>query len=173
MNRLLTDPIVRLIFQITLILVLVGLAAIAALSCLVLGARMVGLDNGGWDTALALTVRFLSIPLSDTFGQAVALIVATIPGVFMAVCFVPDLSGPTPRAGSTLNGAGHAALIALLLGGFSWFALLGIFQLNFGLIAEIVGDPTETLLAKGTTAGVLAFFGNYLAIILGKKAGDA
>ncbi|MGV8834341.1 MAG: hypothetical protein ACOH2N_20435 [Devosia sp.] len=167
MSRLITDPFVRRAAQSALLLILLGLGTIATLLCLILLARQLGITQGLATNLAVAVVALLTVPLVDIFGQSLTIIIAAIPVVFAAVCFVPDLSGPTPKAGSELNRVGRVALILLAVGGASWLILFGTFQLNPLLLEELAGDETRMLLAKATVAGVLAFHGNYLAVILG------
>ena len=172
MSRLITDPTVRLIFQGLVLAVLAGLAAVAILSCVVLGARVFGITWPYMTELVSFIIQMLALPLTDTFGQAVAMIIALFPVVFSAVCFVVDTATTPPKVSAQLNRVGHAALVILLIGAASWLILLGIFQLNFALIGELAEDQAQAALAKGTTGGVLVFQANYLAVILGVNSGQ-
>ena len=167
MSRLITDPFVRRAAQAVLLLVLLALGSIATLLCVVLLARRLGITQELATQAGVTVVALLTLPLADIFGQSFTVIIAAIPVVLAAVCFVPDLSGPTPKAGATLNWVGRIALVLLVVGGTSWLVLFATFQINPLPLEELADDMTSVLLAKATVSGVVAFHGNYLAVILG------
>ncbi|WP_193335275.1 hypothetical protein [Devosia beringensis] len=167
MSRLITDIFVRRAAQSALLLVLLGMGTMAMLLCLILLARRLGITQELVTDAAIAVVALLIFPLADVFGQTITVVIAAIPVVFAAVCFVPDLSGATPKTGTQLNRVGRAAFLLLLVGGAGWLSLFAVFQLNPLLLEELAGDQTTVQLAKATVAGVVAFHGNYLAVILG------
>ncbi|WP_377296042.1 hypothetical protein [Rhizobium sp. SGZ-381] len=171
MKKLVTDVFVRRLAQVFLLAIGAGIVVV----CLVFMGLTIDHSSSGFvssDRWKYLFMQAISFPFDSAFGTFVTGLSAVIPTVLSSVCFVNvTADGAPPKAGSVLNGVGHAFILLLAAG--ILFSVVSIFLISTGDWSGVFPAEAQDASLKQMRAlfgGLMAIQGSYLAMLVKDKS---
>jgi hypothetical protein len=161
MQKLIDDPVLRIIAQV----VLLALFVLPSLVWLAADIVMAFRENGYVPPFALPLFSFLKAPFSTNLASFGFILVVVIPGLVSTICFQIDKTATPWVAKADLNRAGLAIVILSIIGLVVGFVSLALII----LLPEIVDDLSDVGLTaiQGLASSTVAFYGVYLVQLLG------
>jgi hypothetical protein len=169
-DRLITDAVVRRLFQ---IIVLGGLSSLLFFQILFLFCLANRVGNWSTDPPFfqGLVVKLMEFPFDQQFASLAAVIVGIVPMIVAVVCFKVDAT--KTAATQDLNRCGHIVILLLAVGlGASMITIVlaGVYP---EVVETLIGQSDDTaplrVAVRNTLSAILAFQAFYLVQLLGLK----
>ena len=170
MTKLVTDIFVRRLAQIFL------LAIGCSISLLCFGFIVLAIDHSidgfeATETWKYTFIRTIAFPFESAFGTFVTGLSAIIPTMLGAVCFQIATDSNPPKAGTALNGVGHAFILILAIG--ILLTIVAIFLLSTNNWTGVFPEESKDVSLNQMRAlfgALLAIQGSYMSLLLRDKS---